>query len=50
MAPRHALPIPRTLDGIMTLPGMAAKILLRPVAELRPHSGNARVHSAEQLQ
>ncbi|WP_245903622.1 site-specific DNA-methyltransferase [Humitalea rosea] len=29
---------------------MAAKILLRPVAELRPHAGNARVHSAEQLE
>jgi DNA modification methylase len=37
-------------DGIMTLPWMAAKILLRPVAELRPHAGNARVHSAEQLE
>jgi ParB-like chromosome segregation protein Spo0J len=34
----------------MTLPWMAAKILLRPVAELRPHVGNARVHSAEQLE
>ncbi len=34
----------------MTLPWMAAKILLRPVAELRPHAGNARVHSAEQLE
>jgi len=32
----------------MTLPWMAAKIVLRPVAELRPHAGNARVHSAEQ--
>jgi len=29
---------------------MAAKIVLRPVAELRPHAGNARVHSAEQLE
>jgi hypothetical protein len=29
---------------------MAAKIALRPVAELRPHAGNARVHSAEQLE
>ena len=29
---------------------MAAKIVLRPVAELRPHAGNARVHSPEQLQ
>ncbi|WP_407024420.1 site-specific DNA-methyltransferase [Roseococcus sp. DSY-14] len=29
---------------------MAAKILLRPVAELRPHAGNARVHSPEQLE
>ncbi len=34
----------------MTLPWMAAKILLRPVAELRPHAGNARVHSAGQLE
>ncbi len=34
----------------MTLPWMAAKILLRPVAVLRPHAGNARVHSAEQLE
>ena len=34
----------------MTLPWMAAKILLRAVAELRPHTGNARVHSAEQLE
>ena len=34
----------------MTLPWMAAKILLRPAAELRPHAGNARVHSAEQLE
>jgi len=34
----------------MTLPWMAAKILLRPVAQLRPHAGNARVHSAEQLE
>jgi ParB-like chromosome segregation protein Spo0J len=33
----------------MTLPWMAAKILLRPVVELRPHAGNARMHSAEQL-
>jgi len=29
---------------------MAAKILLRPAADLRPHAGNARVHSAEQLE
>jgi DNA modification methylase len=29
---------------------MAAKIVLRPVAELRPHAGNARVHSAAQLE
>ncbi len=34
----------------MTLPWMAAKIVLRPVAELRPHAGNARVHSAAQLE
>jgi DNA modification methylase len=33
----------------MTLPWMAAKILLRPVAELRAHPGNARVHGAAQL-
>jgi DNA modification methylase len=29
---------------------MAAKILLRPVAELRAHAGNARVHSAAQVE
>ncbi|PWS36216.1 DNA modification methylase [Falsiroseomonas bella] len=34
----------------MTLPWMAAKILLRPVAELRAHSGNARVHAAAQIE
>ena len=34
----------------MTLPWMAAKIVLRPVAELRPHAGNARLHSADQLE
>ena len=34
----------------MTLPWMAAKIVLRPVGELRPHAGNARLHSAEQLE
>ncbi|MBX6376335.1 MAG: site-specific DNA-methyltransferase [Acetobacteraceae bacterium] len=34
----------------MTLPWMAAKILLRPVAELRAHPGNARVHGAAQLE
>ena len=34
----------------MSLPWMAAKILLRPVAELRPHADNARLHSAEQLE
>ena len=34
----------------MTLPWMAAKIVLRLAAELRPHAGNARVHSAEQLE
>ena len=33
----------------MTLPWMAAKIVLRPAAELRPHAGNARAHSVEQL-
>jgi DNA modification methylase len=35
---------------LMPLPWMAAKILLRPAAELRPHAGNARVHSPEQLE
>ena len=34
----------------MTLPWMAAKIVLRPVGDLRPHAGNARLHSAEQLE
>lgn len=34
----------------MPLPWMAAKIVLRPVAELRPHVGNARVHSVAQLE
>jgi len=34
----------------MTLPWMAAKILLRPVAELRAHPGNARLHGADQLE
>ena len=34
----------------MTLPWMAAKVVLRPVAELRAHPGNARVHSAEQVE
>ncbi|MBU8541847.1 site-specific DNA-methyltransferase [Falsiroseomonas tokyonensis] len=34
----------------MTLPWMAAKILLRPVAELRAHPGNARVHGAVQIE
>ncbi|MCC6718569.1 MAG: site-specific DNA-methyltransferase [Acetobacteraceae bacterium] len=34
----------------MTLPWMAAKIVLRPMAELRAHPGNARVHSAEQIE
>ncbi len=34
----------------MQLPWMAAKIVLRPAAELRPHAGNARVHSPEQLE
>jgi DNA modification methylase len=29
---------------------MAAKILLRPVAELRAHPGNARVHGAAQIE
>ncbi|WP_333672769.1 site-specific DNA-methyltransferase, partial [Elioraea tepidiphila] len=32
------------------LPWMAAKIVLRPVAELRAHPGNARVHSAAQIE
>ncbi|MBX6741928.1 MAG: site-specific DNA-methyltransferase [Acetobacteraceae bacterium] len=34
----------------MMLPWMAAKILLRPVAELRAHPGNARVHGAAQVE
>ncbi len=34
----------------MTLPWMAAKIVLRAAADLRPHAGNARVHSVEQLE
>ncbi len=34
----------------MSLPWMAAKIVLRPVDELRAHAGNARVHSAEQIE
>jgi DNA modification methylase/ParB-like chromosome segregation protein Spo0J len=29
---------------------MAAKIVLRPVGELRAHAGNARLHSAEQIE
>ncbi|MEY4915413.1 MAG: hypothetical protein RJA02_1682, partial [Armatimonadota bacterium] len=52
LVPRRAAALQTTCkpDGIMTLPWMAAKILLRPVAELRPHAGNARVHSAAQLE
>ena len=34
----------------MTVPWMAAKIVLRPVGELRAHGGNARLHSAEQIE
>ncbi|MCC6719126.1 MAG: ParB N-terminal domain-containing protein, partial [Acetobacteraceae bacterium] len=34
----------------MTLPWMAAKIMLRPVGELRTHGGNARLHSTEQIE
>ena len=34
----------------MTVPWMAAKIVLRPVADLRAHGGNARLHSAEQIE
>jgi DNA modification methylase/ParB-like chromosome segregation protein Spo0J len=34
----------------MQLPWMAAKIVLRPVAELRAHPGNARVHSPAQIE
>ncbi len=34
----------------MTLPWMAAKIVLRPVADLRPHAGNARLHDAAQIE
>ena len=35
---------------MMSLPWMAAKIVLRPVGELRTHAGNARLHSAEQIE
>jgi len=34
----------------MTLPWMAARIALRPVDELRAHAGNARLHSADQIE
>ena len=34
----------------MPLPWMAAKIALRPVADLRPHAGNARLHDAAQIE
>jgi len=34
----------------MTVPWMAAKIVLRPVGELRAHAGNARLHSADQIE
>ncbi len=34
----------------MSLPWMAAKIVLRPVGQLRAHACNARVHSAEQIE
>ncbi len=34
----------------MTLPWMAARIQLRPVAELRAYPGNARVHGAAQIE
>jgi DNA modification methylase len=34
----------------MSLPWMAAKIVLCPVGDLRAHAGNARVHSAEQIE
>jgi hypothetical protein len=34
----------------MTLPWMAAKIQLRPAAELRAHPGNARVHTPAQVE
>ncbi len=34
----------------MSLPWMAAKIVLRPVGELRAHAGNARLHSVEQIE
>jgi len=34
----------------MTLPWMAAKIVLRPVGELRAHAGNARTHAPEQIE
>jgi len=34
----------------MTLPWMAAKIVLRPVGELRAHAGNARMHAPGQIE
>ncbi len=34
----------------MTVPWMAARIVLRPAGELRAHAGNARLHSAEQIE
>ena len=34
----------------MTLPWMAAKIVLRPVGELRTHAGNARLHASGQIE
>ncbi len=34
----------------MSLPWMAAKIVLRPVGELHAHAGNARLHSARQIE
>ena len=37
-------------DGVMTLLWMAAKILLLPGAEWRPHAGDARGHCAAQLE
>lgn len=42
--------IPPTRMPPMTLPWMAAKIVLRPVGELRAHGGNARMHSVAQIE
>ena len=34
----------------MTLPRMAAKIIQRPVGDLRRHPGNVRVHGADHVE